>query len=110
MTTTALHPYALARLADCADPDSPTSPGARWLLAIAEHVAEREHDDEDLAHEIADSAVPPYTSDVFAVLVDLAAYREDVSDLVAEGDDLTRRASVALYVVAERLAAALLSR
>jgi hypothetical protein len=109
-TTTLPGVFALARLADCADPDSASSPGGRWLLGIAEGVAERCHDEDrhDLAHEIADSAVPVYTADLFAVLVDLAAYREDVADLVDAGDDLTRRASLALYVVAERLALALL--
>jgi hypothetical protein len=107
--TTTLHPYALAALAGVACPDSPSSPGGRWLQGIAEHVAERRHDGDDLAHEIADSAVPPYTSEVWQIFVDLALWHEDVSDYAAEGDDLTRRASLALYVVAERLADALLA-
>lgn len=111
ITTTLPGVFTLARLADVADPDSATSPGGRWLLGIAQDVAERCHDEDphDLAHEVADAAVPVYTAEVFAVLVDLAAYREDVADLVEDGDDMTRRATVALYAVAERLALALLA-
>lgn len=103
--------YSLARMAECADPDSLTSPGGRFLLAVGEHVEDRRGDGDDLhdlAAEIADSAIPAYTHDLWSVFVDLGAWREDTSDLGDESGDLTRSASLALYVVAERLALALL--
>lgn len=108
--TTAPHtPYSLAEVAGCFAPDSPTSPGAVFLLGIAEHVADSRDDGEDAAAYIADAAVPVYTHDVWAAFVDLGAYREDPSELGDDGSDMTKSASLALYVVADRLASALLS-
>ena len=79
---------------------------------IAEDVAERieyakglpdEDDAHDAAHEIADSAVPIYTHDRFAVLVQTRAYHEDVSEY-GTPDDLVTAAGWALYEVARRAA------
>lgn len=106
MVTCALpHPYALARLADCGDPDGPSSAGAAFLLGVAQHVAER--DGEEPA-AIADAAVPVYDAQVWSAFVDLGAWREDVAELRVDAGDLTACARVALFVVAERLAGALL--
>lgn len=112
MTSTCLpSPYTLVRLADCSEPSDHDTPGARFLLGIAEHVAERAGDDDDrhdLAHEVADAAIPPYTVDIWAVFVDLQGWHEDTRDLGDDGGDLTRSATLALFMIGERLAAALL--
>lgn len=103
-------PYALARLAECASPDSLDSPGARFLASVADAVAdhidynEGAWDDDD-AHEIADGAVPVYTHERWQVFVDLAAYQEDPSEW-GEITDMTEAAAVCLYMIAERLACA----
>jgi hypothetical protein len=111
-------PFHLATLADCASPDSVDSPGAVFLARIARDVAEWVEgymdanpserpgsiDMGDAANEIADGAVPIYTHNRWATFVDLAAYVEDVSELMSDaGDDLTAAAGVALYMIAERL-------
>ena len=115
------NPFCLASLADCASPDSISSPGAAFLASVARDVAEHvesyvaEGDPgyrltelrEDGSHEIADSAVPVYTHERWQVFVDLAAYNEDASELGATADDLTGAAGVALYMIAERLVHAL---
>lgn len=135
--TIALNAYELANLADCGTPDEPgpfgfvdadtvgtqpeASPGARFLLGVWSAVAEAidnytdgSTDDQrsEDAHEIADSAVPIYTHELWATFVDLAAYQEDVTEYVSstrtDGYDMQRLASVALYMIAERLALALL--
>ncbi|ACQ80766.1 hypothetical protein Bcav_2517 [Beutenbergia cavernae DSM 12333] len=108
-------PYALASLADVAIPDAVDSPGARWLVGVADAAAEDayrlDHGEHagDVAHEVADAAVPVYTADLWAVYVDLAAYREDVAELLEPTTDPERLARVALYAVAARLAALLLA-
>jgi hypothetical protein len=119
--------WQLARLAECADPDAHDgygfddppdprpegSPGAQFLRAVAhgvaDHLAEGDDDDpSDAAHEIADSAVPIYTHERWQVFTDLAAYQEDPSELGAAADDLTAAAGTCLYIVARRLAEALI--
>lgn len=101
--------YGLARLADVASPDSSDSPGARWLMNVASaasemiaECAEYGGDPADAAHETADAIVPVYTSEIWAVFCDLAAWNVDTSDY-GQAEDMTRSASLALYVVAERL-------
>jgi len=106
--------YALANLADCMSPDGDNSPGANFLNAIESDVIERiawndgNPLDSDDAHEIADGAVPVYTHRMWATFVDLGAYQEDPSELGAEADDLNKLAAIALYMIGERLAAALI--
>ncbi len=56
---------------------------------------------------MADGAVPVYTGERWAVFADLAAYNEDPGDIGGWPADLTDAAGVALYVIAERLALAL---
>lgn len=114
------NPFCLASLADCASPDSADSPGAAFLARVARDVTDYVSDAEDAdprdaldnvsdwSHGIADSAVPVYTHERWQVFVDLAAYQEDVSELMPDaGDDLTGAAGVALYMIAERLVRAL---
>jgi hypothetical protein len=105
------NPYELASLAECASPDSLTSPGASFLERVADAAdsIREEGGDEDNVSEAADSAVPVYTHERWQVFVDLAAYNEDVTELGATGDDLTGCAGVALYMIAERLLHALLA-
>ena len=113
--------YRLAALADCSDPDTTDSAGGRYLLRVAENVLERieeEHpqwaqdnyDPSDLAHQIADNSVPIYTADIWATFADLGGYEVDISDFgPIKPDDITQSVgALALYVIAETLAARLL--
>jgi len=103
--------WELARMAGCYSPDTDDSPGARFLSRVQDDVIELESDgalDEDSAHEIADSAVPIYTRELWSTFVDLGAYCEDASELGATADDMDACARVCLYMIAERLASALI--
>lgn len=103
--------WQLARLAECLDPDSSSTPGADFLRGIREACSaaiEEGYADEDSAHEIADSAVPIYTHKRWGAFVDIGAYEEDPSELGADASDLTAAAGVCLYLVAHRLASRLL--
>lgn len=111
--TEPLTPWQLARLAECFDPDSVDSPGARFLAGVRDDVNDRlgglNDDPSDVAAEIADSAVPVYTHERWRVFVDLGAWEEDPSDLTADTSDMTQAAAICLYMIAERLAAALIA-
>lgn len=112
--------YALARLADCAEPDSPDSPGGQWLRRLAEDAFDvlrdrsAEEEPQDVIHEIADAYVPVYTIDVWKIFVDLGAW-EALQDAWDDGlisgppEHRDQHAQVALYVIAERLLTALLA-
>ena len=113
--TTSRNAYQLAGLADCSSPDGTDSPGARFLLAVADSVTESleydtdgDGDASDMAHAVADSAVPVHTHERWQAFVDLCAYSEDTTELGDDGGDLTTSAGLALYMIAERLAAALI--
>jgi hypothetical protein len=97
--------WTLAGLANCGDPDSAGSPGAVFLQHVRSCVGEIT-DLEDGVTEIADSCVPVYTHEKWQVFVDLCAYREDVSDY-GLSSDMDQNASVALFMIAERLLYAL---
>jgi hypothetical protein len=111
--------WQLSRMAGTsADPDAPNSAGGKFLTAVrdtyVEHVEYKGEDFDpsedigDVAHEIADGAPDVYTHTRWMEFVDIAAYHEDISDLMPEtGDDLTKAAGVALYMIAERLVYAL---
>lgn len=118
----ALNRFQLARLADLtSDPDSPESAGTKFLARVRDAIVEGAHerlvdeqgcivdDDEatDFVHEIADEAPSIYTHEVWAQFVDLCAYHEDLEGYVDESTDMESRARVALYLIAERLALAL---
>lgn len=104
-------PFELAGMADVASPDSVTSAGAEWLALVAGRADEYSDDTEyleDWIAEVADSVVPIYTHRRWLVFVDLAAYTEDTTELGVDGSDMTQAAGVALYMIAERLLAAVL--
>ena len=105
------NPYVLASMADCASPDSEDSPGARFLGLVADNVVEAvENDDnrDDIPFQAADECVPIYTYDVWRTFVDLAAWQEDPTELGRDGSDMEQAAKVCLYIIGERLAAAVL--
>lgn len=114
--------FQLALRADCSSPDSTESAGARFLLSVQDAVNEQwdnNHADwredqpsdstwwNDLVHEIADAAPDVYTYKKWCEFVDLGAWQEDLSDYGPMEDDVDRIGSIALYVIAERLAYAL---
>ncbi len=129
--------WHLADLADCGSPDRPDgigvsppadlstvqpTPGALFLRWVADDLAERiayifedldpaccdlERELENEVHEVVDGAVPIYTGERWAVFADLAAYNEDPGDIGGWPADLTDAAGAALYMIAERLALAL---
>lgn len=100
------------------------SPGALFLRSVADDTAERiayvfadpdldpascdlARELEEEVHEVADAAPSVYTGARWAEFADLAAWQEDPSDLGGWPADLTDAAGVALYMIAERLALAL---
>jgi len=118
-------PWLLARTADCAQPDGHEKEGQKFLTLAFSHftfAVENDmnvSDSDDAAdlrrtledfdwHEYADDAVPVYTHEKWLTFVHLAAYQEDVSDLVdsrkVDGDSV---ANAALYQIADRLFRAL---
>jgi hypothetical protein len=109
--------YALARLADCHDPDTAESPGAQFLRSVETYTEERVHwekdndeetDVSDLAHEIADATIPVYTGELWATFVDLQAWDEDISDYGDFEGDIEQVARWAVYGIGRRLAEALI--
>lgn len=110
-----LTPWALARLADCLDPDTEDSPGARFLCRVRDSVIEdwerlTEHDSDPdydgAVSEIADACVPTYTADLWTTFVDLGAYREDVTEF-GPIKSMDKAARDALYIIANGLVYAL---
>ena len=129
-----LNAYQLARNAECADPDTLDSPGAKLLLGVRDDLIERleseredgqswaqvfgDLDDEGQLGEIADAAPDVYTARMWNQFVDLAAYQEDISGYVTAEiqpsgkallliESLESAARMALYMIAERLVNAL---
>jgi len=119
LDTFARNPFELAGTAGTPSPDSTTSPGAEFLARVQS--AAREALDyvdptdflrdgaeamDEVIHDIADSAVPVYTHDLWATFVDLGAYGEDISDFIGPdiGSALERVPGIALYSIARRLA------
>lgn len=108
------------------------SPGAKFLRSVADDMDwrikyyfdddPREHDPRehepwelvdllaDEIAEVADGAVPIYTGERWAVFADLAAWQEDPGDIGGWPADLTDAAGAALYLIAERLARALVEK
>lgn len=104
--------YRLADLAECTQPDTLESPGAKWLELVRDGVLDQWNEfkesiyPEDMVFEVADSLVPIYTNEIWEIFVDLGAYREG-NDLGIT-DDTTKVAQVALLRIAERLINAIL--
>lgn len=109
-----LNAYQLASMAGCQYPDSLESPGAVLLLSVAADVADRwpdlvdlrEDDRRDVAAEIGDQP-SIYTHRKWQEFVDLCAYQEDLDEF-GPVDDMEKGASLALYLICERLAVALI--
>jgi hypothetical protein len=104
--------YHLANLADCASPDNENSAGAKFLESVRDDIIEaweyndQTHDDDtlrDIVAQAADNAPDIYTSRMWEQFVDLAAYREDPTELGSDGSDMEQAARVCLYMIAERL-------
>lgn len=103
--------YELAILAECASPDTLTSPGAEFLEYVqvyANEAIECSEVNEDMASEIADNAPNVYTWTLWQQFTDLAAWQEDIEEF-GPTEDLTYVARMALYQIALRLADALLA-
>lgn len=113
-----LNAYHLADLAGCATPDNSESAGAQMLASIRDALADHldsygagiepdDLDDDGSLHEIADAGPNVYTFTKWQQFVDLAAWQEDPSELGSDGSDMDSAASVCLFIIAERLVAAL---
>ena len=97
--------YQLANLAECASPDSGSSPGAMFLISVQDGVNDAtSYDPTQTAAEIADNAPAWLTHTLWLEFIDLCAYREDPSDLGVDAHDMEQAARVCLYLIAERLA------
>lgn len=119
-TTGAPYTYALARAADCADPDTPygrttpPSPGADFLHNVYDAAEEArtdpyraDDDPSDTAHGVADGCVPVYsTHNLWATFADLCAYREDLDEIgyTYVSDHPEDMPATALYAIGHRLA------
>ena len=110
------NPYVLSRLADCATPDNPNSPGAAFLLDVADDYRRAAEDrpdthPEDLPYDIADEATLRLesrgTHGLILAAVDLCAYREDIDDYAEPTTDAHRLLTLGLYVIASNLVQAL---
>lgn len=107
--------FQLARLAECGDPDNAESPGAAFLASVQDSVNEQRGYadggviDPDIISEIADSAPDVYTHTLWSEFVDLQAYQEDPTELGCDASDMEQCARVCLYIIAERLAQALVA-
>lgn len=118
--------YALSRQAEVEAPDSKTSAGADFLDTVRgavldqvqfhaikggeelSTVAERLEED---AWEIATSAVPEVSVERWDIFRDLAAWTEDVSDILNNSKTITGLSDLAglvLYGIADRLVRSLL--
>jgi hypothetical protein len=104
--------FRLALEADVGAPDAVDSPGAQWLNTIREAAVEfyeynKEDGDEDVddgLHLVADGIIPVYTHEAWLVFTDLAVWAEDLLEhSLPPEEDMTRRAMMLLYNVAERL-------
>lgn len=100
--------WELQDFAECGSPDTESSAGALFLLAVKSAFLETMKQtggviDRDDIHEIADNAPDVYTHRRWLEFVDLCAYQEDVTDYVKDETSMTDRAAVALYMIAERL-------
>ena len=113
--------FRMSNAAGCGRPDSLESAGAGYLLgvrdAIFEHIdgiGTEWYDDtldafiDNSLVEVVDNIVPIYTSEIWATFVDLAGYLEDMNEIASTDSDMEARAHIALYLIGERLASALI--
>jgi len=105
----------LATLAGCGQPNSPSSPGAEFLIGIVNAVEDAIDNgelDERLAHELAEDAPAVSTDAKWQQFSDLLAWRIDVTDLTGDRISpraLTEHAHTVLVVIATDLIAALIA-
>ena len=102
--------YELSKMADVADPDHSESPGGEWLTYIYEswENARGQYDNVDrMIDETADGSVPTGTHQAWLAYVDVCGYREDLTDYSITTTDMSEVCRLTLYVIAQRLIAAL---
>lgn len=113
--------YYLATRADCGSPDAVDSPGMLMLIEVRDAIIDAvrdgrivpdvdqvgDADRHDVIHSIADGAVSIYTHAKWKQFVDLCAYQEDLDELGGSTGNLDKDADCALFLIAERLGAAL---
>jgi hypothetical protein len=102
-------------LSDC-DISTDSHEGSTWVRrvigSVREAAAERAagndgRDWPDMIHEVADSAVPIYTYDIWEVFVGVRAYQWSAEVAQAFGDlsnDMEKAATIVLYYMAEQIA------
>jgi len=100
--------WDLQAFAECGSPDTESSAGALFLLAVKAAFIESMKENngainDDNIHEIADGAPDVYTHRRWLEFVDLCAYQEDISEYVLTDTSMTDRAGIALYLIARRL-------
>jgi hypothetical protein len=107
--------YELADMADVTRTGG--GAGDRFLLDVRNAWADELVDErgfpmapdeaDDIWHQIADEAPSIYTGRKWEQFTDLNAWSEDIDDYVIESTDMDKRASIALYMIADRLLHAL---
>ena len=105
--------WELARMGECAQPDSEDSVGGKWLRTVegmaANDIMEEldgidPYDLLDVITNVADSTVPVWsTHQLWQIFVDLCAYETDLYGSATERTNMTDRASLALFLIANRL-------
>lgn len=113
--------FRLAKMADCAAPDSSASPGGVFLASVREAVADRLKEEssdtdyvspadwQDAQREIANAAPDVMIHERWRQFIDLAAYREPSGSEGWASADLTEIAAEALSQIAYRLAGELMT-
>ena len=115
--------YSIVELANMADvslrPDGEDTAGAKFLRRVADDTVERwnytDPDERSLdaferdgtAQEIADGSVPVYSGQLWDTFTELGAWMEDVTEF-GPIESMDKGAHVALFMIAERLAGAVL--
>jgi hypothetical protein len=105
-----LSAFYLYGMADVAGPDDNQSPGARFLtdvrgdflkaLEYGRFGEDAGEGADSVISELADSATPVHTAEVWAVFTDLALYQDDAPD---EIDDMTDAAKYMICTATKRL-------
>lgn len=105
--------YSEFTLANMASASFDSEVGASFLKSVRDSFVEYASYDEDgttdwddATHEIADGAVPVYTSDLWKTFEAMGAWTEDVTEL-GEIASMVKGAQIALFLIAERLVRAL---
>ena len=113
-------PYSLAGAAETLSPDTHRSAGALFLVRVRDSLLEeiewrvnngwtvldaaKDFVDNDGYGVVADQAPSVYTHELWSQFADLGGYREDLSDHDLNVDELDKIPSLALYLIAWRLA------